>query len=219
MSCVIRTSASCITPATALPFDVEYARLHIKAITDTEDALIEAWIHAAVQYFEEQTGRPIMRATWEYWLDAFPVETMIELPHPPLQSVLAVEYIASDGTLTSFGDGASPETVSWQAGSPAGTYARRGWVEPIYGATWPTTARAETGAVRIRYIAGYASTPADVPELIKAILLLIVAQFDQFRSEVHVSEGSRLERLPFGIDQMIAGFKYSSMSAQVLHRP
>jgi uncharacterized phiE125 gp8 family phage protein len=219
MSCVIRTNASCITPATVLPFDVGYARLHIRALNDVEDVLIEAWIRAAVQYFEEQTGRPIMRATWEYWLDAFPIETMIELPHPPLQSVVSVSYIASDGTLTSFGDGASPETVSWQAGYPEGVYARRGWIEPIYGASWPTTARTETGAVRIRYIAGYAETAAQVPELIKAALLLIVAQFDQFRSELHVSEGSRLERLPFGIDQMIDGFKKSSLSSQVLHRP
>lgn len=217
MSCVIQTSASLITPATELPITVAYAKLHLKAISNVEDTLVEAWIRASTQYFEEQTGRPIMRATFEYWLDASPVETKIELPHPPLRSVVSVQYINEDGALTSFGDGASPETVSWQARYPEGPYARRGWIEPIYGASWPTP-RVEAGAVRIRYEAGYATATDDVPELIKAILLLMVGQFDAFRSELHVSEGSRLERLPFGIDQMMTGFKYSSMGSQVLHR-
>jgi uncharacterized phiE125 gp8 family phage protein len=217
MSCVIQTISTCVTPNATLPITVAYAKLHLKAISAVEDDLIEAWIMAATQYFEEQTGRPIMRATFEEWMDAFPVETKIELPRTPLRTVLAVEYVSDDdGTLTSFGDGASPETVSWQAGYPEGTYARRGWVEPIYNVRWPTTARVQSGAVRIRYEAGYADTTDEVPELIKAILLLMVGQMDQFRSE---SESSSVGRLPFGIDQMISGFKYSAWGAQVLHRP
>jgi uncharacterized phiE125 gp8 family phage protein len=217
MSCVISPISTCITPSTLLPIEPEYARLHMKALGNVEDELISAWIYAAAHYFEEQTGRPIMRSTWEYWLDAFPVETKIELPHPPLQSVTSVSYINESGTLTSFDDAASPATVSWQAGYPAGVFARRGWVEPIADATWPT-ARVESGAVRIRYVAGYAESAGEVPDSIKAILLLMVAQFDGFRSELHVSEGARLERLPFGIDQMILGFKYSALPSQVLHR-
>lgn len=217
MSRVIATSASVITPSTVLPIDAYYAKLHIRAISAVEDELVDSWIMAATQYFEEQTGRPIMRAIFEYWLDAFPVETMIELPHPPLVSVVSVVYVDADGATTPFDDGASPATASWQVRAPSGVYARRGLVEPIYGSVWPTT-RAEAGAVRIRYEAGYASTSDEVPALIKAALLLLVGHFDQFRSEVHLSESAKLEKLPFGAEQIMDAFKHSAKSSQVLHR-
>ena len=217
MPCVVKTISTCVTPNTTLPITVDYAKLHLRAISAVEDTLIDAWIRAATQYVEEQTGRPIMRATWEYWLDSFPVEAKIELPHPPLQRVLAVEYINTGGVLTSFGDGASPETVYWQAGYPGGTYARRGWVEPIYNALWPT-ARVESGAVRIRYEAGYADDTTEVPELIKAALLMLVGQFDQFRSNTHSSDGGSAQAVPMGVDTFLAAFKYSAYPSQVLHR-
>jgi uncharacterized phiE125 gp8 family phage protein len=217
MSYVLVPVISCVVPNRALPISVDYAKLHIKAISDVEDSLVEGWIRAAAQYFEHQTGRAIMRSTFEYWLDYFPVQTRIELPRPPLQSVLSVQYISEDGTRISYGDGASPETVSWRAVYPQGDYAPRGWIEPIYGAVWPTV-RTQTDAVIIRYEAGYAAAEADVPDLIKVALLKHVGAFDQFRSEMHVSEGSRLEQLPFGAEQIIDGFKHTSLGSQVLSR-
>ena len=215
MGCVIRTSATCITPATVAPLDVAYAKLHLRAISDYEDELVESWIHAAASYFEEQTGRPIMRAVFEYWLDAFPVETAIELPHPPLVDVQAVEYLDSDGALTAFTDGASPASDLWLVRKPEGVYARRGWVLPAVGQVWPY-AQTVPGAVRIRYEAGYADTQSDVPHLVKLALLHLVGQFDQFRSNLF--EGS-VTPIPFGADAMIAAFKYSAYPSQVLHRP
>lgn len=217
MSCVIQTTDSLVTAPTLLPIDVFTAKTHLKSLVDEEDQLIEAWLEAAVQYFEEQTNRQIMRATWEYWLDAFPRERKIEIPHPPLVDVLSVSYVDAQGDLVAFQDG-SPSTNLWQAVTPAGVHGRRGWIEPVSGQAWPT-ARDEAGAVRIRYQAGYAATPSEVPALIRAALLLLVGQFDQFRSELHISEGAKLERLPFGVDQMLSGFKFSAYPSQVLHRP
>lgn len=217
MSSVIYTSASCITPSTIQPIDAEYAKLHLRSLSDVEDELIDAWIMAATQYFEEQTGRPIMKATWEYWLDAFPWGTKIELPHPPLVSVSSVTYIASDGTSTSFDDGASPATTLWRVNAPSGVYARRGWIEPLTGSVWPSGVITEyAGAVRIRYVAGYADTSDEVPAIIKAALLLLVGHFEQFRSEVHAGES--LQELPFGAAQIMDAFKHSAKSSQVLHR-
>lgn len=213
MSRVILASGSCITPATVAPIEPYYAKQHLRSISDADDDLVDTWIMAATHYFEEQTGRPIMKATWEYWLDAFPIETKIELPHPPLVSVTSVSYIDSNGVLVTFDDGASPATNLWQVAAPAGVYARRGWIEPVYGSVWPL-ARTEAGAVRIRYIAGYADNSDEVPALIKQALLLLVAQFDQFRS--HTFEG-RVAELPFGVDEMIRAFKYSAYPSQVLH--
>jgi uncharacterized phiE125 gp8 family phage protein len=224
MSGVIGTTLTVITPNTTAPLDLDYVRLHVKAVSDVEDELLESWVLAARDYWEEQTGRPIMRAVFEYWLDAFPAAlgswpSVIEMPMPPLVSVDSVSYVSADGTVLGFTDGASPESNLWQASAPAGTYARRGSISPLSGSVWPTP-RVETGAVRIRFTAGYATTTAQVPAIIKATLLLLVGQFEQFRSLTHHSEGSRLEQVQLGglsvVDQMISQFKYTALPSQIL---
>ncbi len=216
MSRVIQTMDSQVAPPTVKPFDSEWAKAHIKALTNSEDELIESWIVAATQYFEEQTGRQVMAATWEYWLDGFPAVSKIELPHPPLRDVLAVEYVDGNGDTVGFTDGGSPEVVSWQSRAPRGVTAGRGWVELKSGLTWPTP-RVEAGSVRVRYTAGYAETAGEVPELVRACLCLLMAHFEQFRSEVHLAErSSKLEKLPLGAEQIMLGFKYTAMPRQVL---
>ena len=106
MSWVIRGTTTCITPSDVLPITVEYAKTHLKAISDREDALVEAWIKAAQQDFEGYTGRPIMRSVWEYWLDAVPMEWVIQLPRTPLVSVSSVTYLDSAGASQDWTDGA-----------------------------------------------------------------------------------------------------------------
>lgn len=212
------TATSTLITANALPpIDRAFAKRHLRSIGDAEDDLVDSWIMAAAQYFEEQSGRSIMRTTWEYWIAGVPIQGRIELPHPPLVEVLTVETLDTAGAYTSFTDGASPETEQWQAQAPAGLYAPRGWIEPLAGTLWPSAWGSPEG-IRIRYTAGYAETSAEVPEMIKAILLKLVGSFDQFRSETHFSEGARVERLPFGVDQMISAFKYNALPSQVLTR-
>lgn len=201
--------------------ELDYVKLHIRALGDTDDALVRVFIDAAESYFEEQTGRQVLTATREAWLDAFPfvggsgLDARIELPHPPLQSVVSVSYIDSDGTLQSFDDGASPPTPLYAVSAPAGPYARRGCVEPIAGGVWPI-ARTQTGAVRIRYTCGYGSTPADVPDLVRGILCFLVGHFDTFRSAVHESSRGNVIVVPYGVQMMMDGFKYSAYPSQVL---
>jgi len=217
MSSVMPITDTVITPSTLLAVDVEWARAHLKSLTRDEDMLVESWIRAAQTYFEEYTSRPVGRTVYERWLDGFPVERKIELPHPPLLEVVSFQYVAADGTLTNVSDGASPETTYWQAKTPGGIYARRGWVELKYGYAWPV-AKDEAGAVRIRYEAGYTDEDGAAPDLVKAAILLLVGQFDQFRSQTHLSDGARLDSLPMGVDQMLYAFKASAMASQVLHR-
>lgn len=214
MSRVMPTTVSCVTPSTMSAVDLDWARTHLKAIADTEDQLIESWILAAQTYFSEYTSRPIGRTIFELWLDGFPLERKIELPHPPLIEVVSFQYVSNDGTLLDVTDGGSPETAYWQAKTPEGVYARRGWVELKYGYSWPI-AKDESGAVRIQYAAGY----TEVPDLVKAAVALLVGQFDQFRSEIHMSEGARLDRLPMGVDHLLGAFKYAALPSQVLHWP
>jgi len=211
MSRVIGITSSLVTGPAVPPVTVEYAKKHIKAISSAEDILVATWIEAARSYFEEQTGRQIITATWEAWLDGCPdCRGRIELPKPPLQDVISVQYVDASGTLVSFDDGASPVTLSYAVKAPRGEYAGRGWIEPIYGVQWPTS-RAESGAVRIQYRAGYGDSEEDVPALITGILAFLIGNHDQFRAAVHQEEQGAIAEVPYGVRMMLDGFKYSAL--------
>lgn len=201
------------------PVTLAYARLHIRSLGTTEDPLVLNAINAAAMYFEEQTGRQLLTATREAWLNAFPFigatgsAARIELPKPPLQGVTSVKYIDSSGTLQTF-TGGSPVANLFTISKPVGPFAARGFVEPLYGGMWPT-ARVETGAVRIRYTCGYGDTADDIPELVRGILCFLIGHFDTFRS---ATSEQAISELPFGVTAMLNGFKYSAQPSQVLRQ-
>jgi len=194
-----------------------YTKLHIRSLGTADDALISVYIDAAASYFESQTGRQLLTATREAWIDAFPFLgssgncARIQLPHPPLQSVVSIAYVDGSGVVQTLGG--SPTVVKVSA--PQGPYAARGWVEPLSGGVWPI-ARAETGAVRIRYTCGYGNTPASIPPLARGVLCYLVAHFDTFRGAVHEARRGEVLELPYGVQMMIDGFKLSALPTQVL---
>jgi|SRR6476469_5522092 len=208
-----------ITAPEEAPLTLDYVKQHVKALGDYDDLLIQTFIEAATNYFEEQTGRQLITATREAWIDAFPFcgqsgkLARIELPKPPLISVESVKYIDGDGTLQTF-TGGSPVADLFRISAPAGPYARRGFVEPLSGGTWPTT-RCETGAVRIRYTCGYGDTPDEIPALIRNALCCLVGTFDTYRSG---SSERTVSAVPFGVQMMLDGFKYSALPSQVLRQ-
>lgn len=199
---------------------LEYAKLHIRALNNADDTLLAVYIDAAASYFESQTGRQLLTATRELWLDAFPFvgltggDARIELPHPPLQSVVSVKYIDGTGVLQSFAGG-SPVANLFRSSAAAGPYARRGWVEPIAGQPWPV-ARAETGAVRIQYTCGYGTNADAIPPMARGVLCYLVAHFDTFRSAVHEARRGQVLELPYGVQMMMDGFRLSALPSQVL---
>jgi len=182
------------------------------------------WILAAASYFQEYTGRQIITATRALWLDRFPdtsglvtgtvTGSRIQLPRPPLQGVDSVQYIDASGSLVAFSDGASPETVSYQVKAPAGAYAERGWIEPLYGLAWPTT-RVQSGAVRIQYRCGYGDTPESVPDLIRDLLCRLAGSSDQYRTTM-IEGRLTVQEDPY-VRMVLDGFKFSALPT-VAHR-
>ena len=199
---------------------LDYVKQHIRALGDADDTLTLVRINGAVSYFEEMTGRQVVTATREAWLNAFPFiglsgsDAGIELPRPPLLSVEDVFYVNENGDTVSFNDGASPAANLFTMQAPVGPYARRGWVLPNYGQMWPM-AREQRGAVRIRYTCGYGSTPDEIPALVRGILCYLVAHFDQFPS---ATVDGTVNTLPLGMQAMMDGFKYSALPSQVLRQ-
>lgn len=217
----LRITESLIEVPSNPAITLAYARDHIQALTTLDDGLIEVWIAAATSYFEEQTGRPIITQVREAWLDSFPfvgaqgMAARIELPNPPLQEVLFVQYVNEDGDVVDFDDGTSPTVNLWTQSAPQGPYAKRGIVEPLFGVTWPT-ARLQSNAVRIRYRCGYGDSMDDVPELVRGIVCYLVGHFDTFRSAVVEARNGQILELPLGVQQMMDGFKFSAFPTQKL---
>ncbi len=196
-----------------------YAKLHVRALGTIDDALLQVFVEAATSYVQEQTGRQLITATRELWLPAFPfvglsgTAAQIELPRPPLQTVVSVQYIDESGVLRSFDDGASPAVPWWTYKAPAGPYGRRGIIEPKYGVTWPF-ARREAGSVRIRYTCGYGDAPTNIPQLLTGVLAYPVGNFDQNRDSTAFRAG--FVDFPIGVEMLLNGFKYSAQPSQVL---
>lgn len=200
MRALIPTTLSLVTGPELEPLDLSQVKKHLRFSTTTEDTLLDGWIAAARQYFEEQTGRQVMAATWEFWLDAFP-QGRIELPKPPLIEVVSVGYVGSDGTLVVV------DAADYTVMAPAGSHASPGWVQLPYGGVWPTP-QDVSGAVRVQFKAGYGNAPGDVPELVRTLLYLLVAHFHKYRSEtVETRFESALSSLPLGVEAFMRGFR------------
>lgn len=203
MRSLIDCDDSLITGPTLEPLDLEEVKKQRRFSPTTLDTLFDLWISAARQYFEEQTGRQLMTATWERWLSEFPLAGVIELPHPPLQAVLSVVYDL-DGVETTV------DATTYTVVAPAGPYGRRGRVCLNSGASWPTLSVAVPGSIRIRYTAGYGDAPGAVPELARYALLMLVGHFHKYGEAVQEAKGT-IEQLPMGTQQVLDAFRYSAL--------
>lgn len=197
---VIRTETALITAPAVEPLTLAETRLARKISGTALDGLLRLWIAAARRHVEGQTGRALITATWELWLDAFPIQRAIELPIPPLQSVTSVKYDDAAGDEQTF------SAENYRVIAPSGDHAGRGRVALNAGASWPTTID-QPKSVRIRFVAGYGSTADAVPDVLKAALLFLVGHFHRYGEEVQ--DGS-LSELPFGAKAIVQSFALSN---------
>jgi uncharacterized phiE125 gp8 family phage protein len=176
----------------------------VSSSASTLDSLFLLWIDAATSLFEEQTGRQLISAPWELWLDSFPpVDRFIEIPKAPLLSVTSVEYF--DGT-----DWQVMSADDYTVVAPAGDYAAPGRVALVAGASWPVPELVER-SVRITFVAGYGETSSDLPALAQAALMLLVGHYH--RTGEDVQEGN-FSQVPMGATSILDRFKYTAIGVQ-----
>lgn len=147
-----RFAAPAVTPVT-----LAEARQHCKADT-ADDTMLQLYLDAAVSHLdgaEGTLGRCLVTQTWDYTLDAFPA--VIDVPLPTLQSVTSITYVDANGATQVLSSGLY--RVSGQRITPGD-------------AGWPSTDDV-TGAVTVRFVAGY-GVAAAVPAAIKNAILLYV---------------------------------------------
>ena len=192
-----------ITPPAVTPITVDFVKTKLRIDHADSDDDLEAYIAAATDQAQEFLGRALVTSTWELVLDEFP-ESEIEIPMPPLQSVVSVVYDDPDGFEQTVSSG--DYTVDSTSGSSGAE--GPGWVVPNTGFSWPTPLEA-INSVRVRFIAGYApdenSPPdltANIPMSIKQAITLAVKYW--YDGEMKLDE---LQGLPAGVEPLLRKYR------------
>lgn len=188
---------SLVAGPTQEPVTLAEAKAHLRVAIADDDGLIAGYILAARSYVEGQIHRPIVSRMFDFTADyGWPsknCQSWIDLPMPPLQSVRSVSYVDSNG--------ATQVLASNQY--RVITNGPRGAVIPVYGVSWPSV-RPQTGAVTVRFIAGYTDfvdtisspnysvTGPGVPdELRMAIMLHVEMLYDRDPQSRQLLESAR----------------------------
>lgn len=179
-----------ITAPTLPVVSLADAKLHLRVDGSDEDTLITAMVAAATQQAQHETGRALVRATWERRLDAFPAAE-IRLGLPPVSSVVSIIYIDPAGATQTI----NPVHYVLDDSTDSGS----GWVLPGPAYQWPETADG-ANVVRVRFTAG-ALTAAEVPESIRAWILLQVGAL--YRNREAFSAGVTVQELPGRFTDML----------------
>ncbi len=148
------------------PITLAEAKLHLRVTWAKEDAIVDRLIAGARAAFERETGRQLLTATYEGFMDRFPQfdNEEFELETPPLVVVNSISYIDSAGAVQSW------SASEYSAQVYSGPFARRGTLRPNPNAQYPITFPIPN-AVTVDFDAGYGATAADVPDEIKQALL------------------------------------------------
>lgn len=184
-----------ITPPAVEPVTLAEAMTHLRVDAPgvgphPEEALITALIQAARQHVEDATGRALVTQTLEARWDAW--DDVLQLPRAPVQSVSTVTYVDDAGVTQTLASAAYRLDA-------AGLVAR---LTPAYGEAWPS-ARAETGAIAVRFVAGYGLAAA-VPAPIRAAMLLLVSHLYENRN---AATDRAMAEMPFAVSSLIAPYR------------
>jgi uncharacterized phiE125 gp8 family phage protein len=178
---------SVVTPPTDQPVTLGEAKAHLRVQADLtdDDAYITALIAAVTAYHDGpdgKLGKAIMEQTlllslrWFAYDGAYQEvpyctvvrEEGIDLPCPPIQAIDSIEYTDTQG---------NDQVLD------AGSYTLDSdRVILTYGSSWPLI-RDIPNAVRVQYVAGYA-TAGEVPAPIKHMILLMIGHLYQNREAV-----------------------------------
>jgi uncharacterized phiE125 gp8 family phage protein len=162
----ISMSLLLITPPAIEPVSLDDAKAHLKVDITDDDALIGNLIAAARARAEWHTGRALVTQSWKLWLDQWPCNGIIEIPLPPLQSVVSVTAYALDDSATVL-DAATYQVDAVSA--PARLNLKPNASPPV--------ALRRINAIAIAFTAGYGDAGSDVPAPVREAILKLAANF------------------------------------------
>lgn len=173
---------------TVEPVSRAEAKAQLRVDFDDDDDLIDALIVAAREAAELIARRAFVNQTWDLYLDALPDGSRLDLPKPPLVSVTGVYYTP---------EGLAEATLSTtnyavdNRGEPGGVVLKSGQ-------SWPAATLEVVNGVRVRFVAGYGTAAANVPERYRQAIKLLVGHLYENREDVVVGQGLTIDTLPQG---------------------
>lgn len=176
------------------PITLAEAKLHLRVDADDDDDLITALIQGAREWAENYTRRSFVQRGLELRMDSFPAEIL--LPRGPVQSVTAVKYTDSAGSL---------QTVSTDL-YQTDLYGTPPRIVLVSGATWPTPKLGAVNAVLVQYTAGYPEPETspqgmadNVPAAVKAAIKILVGYWYENREAA--------AQVPMAVKALLAPFE------------
>lgn len=185
-----------VTAPSVEPLTLAEAKRHLRVEVDNDNDLIRSLTVAAREHVEAQTGRRLVTQTWDL-KGAFPMCGPVWLPFAPATSVTSITYLDQAGVSQTW------SSALYRVLLPTGPHAQRGYIEPAYGQSYPST-YAVSEAVAVRFVCGYGASGASVPASILAAMKLLVGHW--YEQRVAVSEGN-LTEVPLAVDRLLWPFK------------
>lgn len=179
------------------PVTKDEVKAHLRMDPDdtSEDALLDAFIAAARIHIQNIYGLQPITSTWVMRMDRFPGLTgIIELPRAPVASVTSIQYVDIDDTTQTL----SSSTYQVDVNSLPARIA----LAPE--STWPTLRDGELNAVIITFVAGYGSTSASVPQVLKQAYLLLIGHMYEHRED---TQPMALAQIPYGVKALLANYR------------
>lgn len=143
---------SITTPPAIEPITVDDLKTFARIDGNDEDSLLQSFISTARKMTEDYLGRALIEQIITLKMDEWPGE-VIELPRPPLMSIVAVETLDEEDTATVYDSSNYFTNVT----------AEPGLLILKNGVTPPQNTNRYYGGYQIRYKAGYGATAANVP--------------------------------------------------------
>lgn len=173
------------TAPQALPATISDVKRHLGVTDEEHDSDIELAIKAAANYLTRRTGRSLITTRYTLKLKQFPKDryTPVELPYPPLKTIVSVNYYD--------GDNVSQAYSTYQLQTTTDAHAS---IFPEVGEDWPCT-KARIDAVTIVYDAGVDTDEEIPPEANQFIRLWCRQQYDNADGHLTREVKSGLESL------------------------
>jgi uncharacterized phiE125 gp8 family phage protein len=173
------------------PVTLAEAKAHLRIDGTADDDLLAGLIRAARQEVEQATGTALLEQNWRLALDCLPANGTSLLKVHPLREILSITLYGSEGEASVL----APANYQVDALSrPA----------RVHLDTAPPALRAMNG-VEIDFSAGFGESGADVPDLLKRAILLLVAHWYEFRAGFGPAD--QPVSYPAGYERLIAGYR------------
>lgn len=163
-----------LTAPTVEPITLAEAKAHLRVESDHEDELIQDLIKAARQEAERQTSICMIRQDWRLFLDHWPEHGVLELPVRPLLNVQEIRVFDAQGEAHIL----ASNTYM------VDRYASR----PRIRVDIMPSAQQQLNGIEIDIRCGFGEAGADVPDLLKRAILVLVAHWFEFRGTYSAKE-------------------------------